>query len=227
MQNEMFPLICYKPHIVFVLGVVAKWCKVLTAVPCMVWSTLALGTYQLRFVSWVFHVIFSFVHFISLYTLGGLRVFRKPLPYNMYLFNLQIANHILIIKVFLIIKIFIAEWFIDTFHKAFWYISYSSDTVGLLKFQGWEIKEWSLFIPGVVTDKGGDIKHTILKGVVKSHHCQMGVVVKIHHHQMYGFRKNTFAIFARVILFHTKKEMCSLYFNIIIEKGHDIWSEIW
>ncbi len=26
---------------------------------------------SLRFVSWVFHVIFSFVHFISLYTLGG------------------------------------------------------------------------------------------------------------------------------------------------------------
>ncbi len=62
----------------------------------MVWSTLTLSTYQLRFVSWVFHVIFSFVHFISLYTLGDMRAFRKPLPYNMYLFNLQIANHILI-----------------------------------------------------------------------------------------------------------------------------------
>ncbi len=45
------------------------------------------------------HDIFSFVHFISLYTLGGLRAFRKPLPY-MYLFNLWIANHILIIKRF-------------------------------------------------------------------------------------------------------------------------------
>ncbi len=62
----------------------------------MVCSTLALGTYQLRFVSWVFYVIFSFVHFISLYTLGGLRAFRKPLPYNMFLFNFRIANHILI-----------------------------------------------------------------------------------------------------------------------------------
>ncbi len=50
--------------------------------------------YQLRFVSCVFRVIFSFVHFISLYTLGGLHVFRKPLPYNMYLFNLRIANPI-------------------------------------------------------------------------------------------------------------------------------------
>ncbi len=82
----------------FALGVVGEWSKVLTTVPWpfMVWSTLALGTYQLRFVSWVFHVIFSFAHFISLYTLGGLRVFRKPLPYNMYLFNLRIANHILI-----------------------------------------------------------------------------------------------------------------------------------
>ncbi len=80
------------------LGVVAEWSKVLTAVPWpfMVWSTLALGTYQLRFVSWVFHVIFSFIHFISLYTLGGLRAFWKPLPYNMYLFNLRIANHIVI-----------------------------------------------------------------------------------------------------------------------------------
>ncbi len=66
----------------------------------MVWSTLALATYQLRFVSMVFHVIFSFVHFISLYTLGGLRAFTKPLPYNMYLFKLRMANHILI-KIFL------------------------------------------------------------------------------------------------------------------------------
>ncbi len=81
-----------------VLGVVGEWSKMLTAVPSplMVWSKLALGTYQLRFVSWVFHVIFSFVHFILLYTLGGLRAFRKPLPYNMYLFNLRIAMHILI-----------------------------------------------------------------------------------------------------------------------------------
>ncbi len=48
------------------------------------------------FVSGVFHVIFSFVHFISLYTLGGLHAFRNPLPYNMCLFNLRFANHILI-----------------------------------------------------------------------------------------------------------------------------------
>ncbi len=82
----------------FTLGVVAEWSKVLTAVPwpLMVWSTLALGTYQLRFVSWVFHVIFSFVHFISLYILGGLLAYRMLLPDNMYLFNLRIANHILI-----------------------------------------------------------------------------------------------------------------------------------
>ncbi len=80
----------------------AEWSKVLTAVPLpfMVWSTLGLDTYHLRFVSWVFHVIFSFVHFISLDTLGGLHAFRKPLPYNMYLFNLRIANHILMIKIF-------------------------------------------------------------------------------------------------------------------------------
>ncbi len=80
------------------LGVVAEWSKVLIAVawPLMVWSTLALVTYQLRFVSWMFNVIFSFVHFISFDTLGGLRTFRKHLPYNMYLFNLRIANHILI-----------------------------------------------------------------------------------------------------------------------------------
>ncbi len=85
-------------HEHYALGVVAEWSKVLTAAPwpLMVWSTLALGTYQLRFTSWVFHVIFSFVHFISLYTLGVLRAFRKPLPYNMYLFHLRIANHILI-----------------------------------------------------------------------------------------------------------------------------------
>ncbi len=84
---------------IFVLGVVAEWSKVLIPVPCpiMVWSTLALGTYQLKFISWVFHAIFSFIHFISLYTLGGLCAFRKKrLPYNMYLFNLWIANHILI-----------------------------------------------------------------------------------------------------------------------------------
>ncbi len=80
-------------------GVVAEWSKVLTAAPWprMVWSTLSLGTYQLRFVSLVFHVIFSFVHFISLYTL---RAFRKPLPYTIYLFNIWIANHILIKMIF-------------------------------------------------------------------------------------------------------------------------------
>ncbi len=83
---------------IFVLGVVAEGSKVLTAVPrpLMVSSTLAFGTYQFRSVSWVFHVIFSFVHFISLYTLGGLHALRKPLPCNGYLFNLQITNHILI-----------------------------------------------------------------------------------------------------------------------------------
>ncbi len=101
----------------YALGVVAEWSKVLIAVhwPLMVWSTLALGTYQLRLVSWVFHVIFSYVHFISLYTMDGMRAFSKPLPYNMYLLNLQIANHILIknylstlldISIFLILIVF-------------------------------------------------------------------------------------------------------------------------
>ncbi len=53
--------------ILYALGVLAKWSKVLIAVPLllMVWSTLALGTYQLRFISWVFHVILSSIHFIS------------------------------------------------------------------------------------------------------------------------------------------------------------------
>ncbi len=52
-------------HYSFALGVVAEWSKVLSEVPwpLMVWSTLALGTYQLRFVSWVFHVIFSYYIF--------------------------------------------------------------------------------------------------------------------------------------------------------------------
>ncbi len=60
------------------LGVVAEWSKVLITVcwPLIVWCT-ALGTNQLRFISWVFHAIFSFVHFISLDTLGALRAFRK------------------------------------------------------------------------------------------------------------------------------------------------------
>ncbi len=44
----------------------------------MLWSTLALGTYQHRFVSWVIHIIFSFVRFISFDILGGLHAFRKP-----------------------------------------------------------------------------------------------------------------------------------------------------
>ncbi len=94
----------YHKH--FVLSVLTGWSKVVTAVPWLliVWSTLALGTYLLRFISWEFHVIFSFVHFISLYTLGGLHAFRKLLPYNMYLFNLWIANHILI-KIFLTVLI--------------------------------------------------------------------------------------------------------------------------
>ncbi len=62
------------------LGVVGDWCKVLIAVswPLMVWSTLTFGTYQLRFVSWVYHVIFSFIHFISFDTLNGMCAFRKP-----------------------------------------------------------------------------------------------------------------------------------------------------
>ncbi len=98
----------------FALGEVAEWSKVLTAFPwpLMVWSTLDLGTCQLRFVSWVFHVIFSFVYFISLYTFDGLHAFRKPLPYNMYLFNLRIANHILI----KIIMIFFLSVLITGFH---------------------------------------------------------------------------------------------------------------
>ncbi len=103
--SVMVSHICILPHR-FALGVVAKWSKVLTAVPwpIMVWSTLTLGTYQLRFIPWVFHVIFSFVHFISLYTLGGMCAFRKPLPYNMCLFNLWIANRILI-KIFKILYV--------------------------------------------------------------------------------------------------------------------------
>ncbi len=32
----------------------------------------------------------------------------------------------------------------------------------------------------------------------------------------------THAIFTKVILFHSKKEIYPLYFNIIIEKSHDI-----
>ncbi len=89
---------CMRCSISAHLSVVAEWSKVLTVVPwiLMVWFTLPLDTYQLRFVSWVFHVIFLFVHFISLYTLSDLRAFRKLLPYNMYLSNLRIANHILI-----------------------------------------------------------------------------------------------------------------------------------
>ncbi len=66
--------------------------------PLMVWSTLDVDLYQLKFVSWVFHVICSFVHFILFNTLVGLHIFRKPLPYNMYLLNPQIANHILILN---------------------------------------------------------------------------------------------------------------------------------
>ncbi len=48
----------------------------------------------------IYHVILSFVHFISFDTLCGLYAFRKPLLYNMYLFNLRIANHILIRHIF-------------------------------------------------------------------------------------------------------------------------------
>ncbi len=80
------------------LGVVAEWSKVLTAVPQPLWcdphqplAHISSGSYPGCFMS-SFHLYF----FISLYTLGGLCAFRKPLPYNMYLFNLRIANHILI-----------------------------------------------------------------------------------------------------------------------------------
>ncbi len=68
-----------------------------------------------------------------------------------------------------------AEWLVDTFHKAFWYIPCGLDTMGPLNFQGWEIKGWSLLISGVVTDKGSHKKNTILKwGRGCYNHCQMG-----------------------------------------------------
>ncbi len=107
----MYHILALRSTALFALGVVAEWSKVLTADPWpfMVWSTLALGTYQLRFVSWVFHVIFSLVHFISLYTLGGLRAFRKPLPYNMYLFNLQIA-YLILIKILIFVLLIASSW---------------------------------------------------------------------------------------------------------------------
>ncbi len=85
---------CYKSFVMCsALGVVAEWSKVLTAVP---WPFMVCLGHISAQVHILFHVIFSFVHFISLYTLGGLHAFRKPLPYNIYLFNLRIANHILI-----------------------------------------------------------------------------------------------------------------------------------
>ncbi len=82
------------PDKYFAVGVVAEWSKVLIAVhwPLMVWATLALGTYQLRFVSWVFHVIFhlyisshftlwvaclplvSPYHIICIYSIFGLQI---------------------------------------------------------------------------------------------------------------------------------------------------------
>ncbi len=63
----------------FAFGMVTEWFKVLITVPCplMVLFTLVLIMYQPRFVSWVFHVIFSFVHFISFDTSSGLRAFTK------------------------------------------------------------------------------------------------------------------------------------------------------
>ncbi len=78
----------------------AKLSKVLIAVrwPLILWSTLALGTYQLRLVSWVFHVISSFLIFQFIWHFGWLAC---PSAYNMYLFNIQIANHILIIDLIL------------------------------------------------------------------------------------------------------------------------------
>ncbi len=99
----------------FTFGVVAEWSKVLIALPLplMVSSTLALGTYQLRFISSVFHIIFSFIHFISFDTLGPVggahtqtssiqahshsqHTLHSVYTGNMYLFSLWIANHILI-----------------------------------------------------------------------------------------------------------------------------------
>ncbi len=80
------------------LGVVAEWSKVLSAVPrsLMVWSTLALAHISSGSYPGCFMSSFHLLHFISLYTLDGIHAFSKPLPYNMYLFNLRIANHILI-----------------------------------------------------------------------------------------------------------------------------------
>ncbi len=67
----------------------------------------------------MFYVVFSVVHFILLYTFGGMRAFRKPLPYNMYLFNLRIANPILI-------KIFLKDILLESLQGDFVYTLYQA-----------------------------------------------------------------------------------------------------
>ncbi len=78
---------------------------------------------------------------------------------------------------------------LDTFHNRFWYISWGSCR------QGWKIRGWSLFMAGVVTDKGWG------SGVViKQHNTVSRGVVKTHHLEMRDGALRAQAIFTRVIL---------------------------
>ncbi len=134
-----------------VLGVVAEWSQVLAAVPwpVMVWFTLALGTYRSGLYPGCFmssfhlHISFHLTLWVACVPL------ESPSAYNMYLFNLQIANHILI-KIFffnifkcITIKMSTWSWFdaeetIVT-HFGTWVLLYHQ-----IIFCKWEKKLWSV-----------------------------------------------------------------------------------
>ncbi len=72
----------YKHYLTTFFGMAVEWSTLLIAYfRGHLWceSSLTMGTYQLRLVSSVFHVIFSFICFITFDTLGGLHAFRKTL----------------------------------------------------------------------------------------------------------------------------------------------------
>ncbi len=86
--DKCFYLILTKINYCNALGVVAEWSKVVRLPHIVIRLALGTCTYQFSFAFWVFHVIFSFVHFISFDTLGGRRDFR--ITFNYSIFVLQI-----------------------------------------------------------------------------------------------------------------------------------------
>ncbi len=84
------------------------------------WAHISPGSYPGCFMS-SFHLYISFHSRLW----GGLRAFRNPLPYNMYLFNLWIANHIHDINkelLFFLIRMMLHTWIVTIDHNGLYWL---------------------------------------------------------------------------------------------------------